>query len=259
MCNDGIAPSVAASFGAPCAGLFRRELTRQERRWSLFPQVCGLIYVAQQHSSITNDLSLGNQRAQLSAATLQPHQHFIAKPYTDRMEFNLKPARKKKHGRGAHLAKILCELAHCPRVPGHCTRWECNQQITDAIQSLENERLALEISVDSRIEEAKRLVAEIEKECDMEAFGSEPLSSSHAAFRADVQAQSATVDSDCAECRQELGKSEMEVMSRRLAATQDWLAALREYRSRNDLEFLQDQAGQVPEYTEHPSLLIEPC
>ncbi|GAB7333147.1 hypothetical protein MBLNU13_g04810t1 [Cladosporium sp. NU13] len=116
------------------------------------------------------------------------------------------------------------------------------------LQSLENEKLALEISVDGRIEEVKRLVAEIKKECDMEAFGSEPLSSAHAAFKAGIQAQPATIGCDCAECRQELSKSEIDVMARKLAVTQDWLAALREYRSKNDLEFLQGQVGQVPDY-----------
>lgn len=163
------------------------------------------------------------------------------------MEFTIKPAKKKKHGKGASSAKPACELVHCPRVFGHCARSECHHQIIDAVQSLENEKLALAISADGRIEETKRLIAEIEKECDMEAFSSEPMSSSHAAYKAGVQAQPATFGCDCAQCRQELVKSEIEVVARRLAVTQDWLAALREYRSKNDLEFLQGQAGQVPE------------
>lgn len=175
------------------------------------------------------------------------------------MEVTIKPAKKKKHGKGAQSAKAVCGLVHCPRVPEHCTHSECHQQITDAVQSLENEKLALAISVDGRIEEVKRLVAEIEKECDMEAFGSETMNSSQAAFQAGVQARSVTTGCDCAECKQELGKSEVKVMAIRLAATQDWLAVLREYRSKNDLEFLQDRAGQVPEYTKCSSLLIEPC
>lgn len=174
------------------------------------------------------------------------------------MEFTIKSAKKKKHGKGARLAKAVCELVHCPRVLNHCTNLECHQHILDAVQSLENEKLALEISVDGRIEEVKRLVAEIKKECDMEAFGSEPLSSAHAAFKAGIQAQPATIGCDCAECRQELSKSEIDVMARKLAVTQDWLAALREYRSKNDLEFLQGQVGQVPEYTNRPRLLIKP-
>lgn len=178
-------------------------------------------------------------------------------PPTD-MEFTIKPTKKKKHGKGVQSAKAVCELVHCPHVPTHCTHLECHQQITDAVQSLENEKPALGITIDGRVKEAKRLVAEIEKECDMEAFGSEPMSSSQAAFKAGIQVQTATIGCDCAECRQELGKSEIEVMARRLAVTQDWLAVLREYRSKNDLEFFRDQAGQVPEYTKRPSLLIEP-
>jgi hypothetical protein len=55
--------------------------------------------------------------------------------------------------------------------------------MNDSIQALENEKLALVMSVDGRVEEAKHLVAKIEKECDMEAFGSEPVSSAHAAFK----------------------------------------------------------------------------
>lgn len=174
------------------------------------------------------------------------------------MEFTIKPAKKKKHGKGAQSAKAACELAHCPRVLNHCTKLECHQHITDAVRSLENEKLALEISVDGRIEEAKRLVAEIERECDTSAFSSEPMSSSRAAFKAGVETQLVMIGCDCAECRQELGKSEIEFMARRLVVTQDWLAALREYRPKNDLEFLQGQIGQVPEYTKHPRLLVEP-
>lgn len=165
------------------------------------------------------------------------------------MEFTIKPAKKKKHGKGAKSAKAVCKLVHCHRVPGHCARSECHQQIIDAVKSLESEKLALAISVDGRIEETKRLVAEIEKECDMEAFSKDPMRSFQAAFKTGVQARTARTGCDCAECEQELANSDVEVMAERLAVTQDWLAALREYRSKNDLEFLRDQAGQVPEYT----------
>ena len=58
------------------------------------------------------------------------------------MEFTIKPAKKKKHGKGVQSAKAVCELVHCPRVPTHCTHLECHQQIADAVQSLENEKLA---------------------------------------------------------------------------------------------------------------------
>ena len=92
----------------------------------------------------------------------------------------------------------------------------------------------------------------------MEAFDNEPMSSYHASFKASASAQPVTVTCECSECKKELGKSQVEGMVRRLAATQDWLAALREYRSKNDLEFLRDQAGQVPEYTNRLRLLAEP-
>ena len=175
------------------------------------------------------------------------------------MEFTIRPAKKKKHGKGAQPAKMICELAHCPRVSDHCTRWECYQQTNDALQEVENEKLALAISVDGRVEETKRLIAEIEEECNMEAFDSEPLSSSHATYKAGIEIRPATIECDCLECRLELGKPEIEVMARKLAVTQDWLAALREYRSKNDLEFLQDRSGQNTEYAIHLRLLVESC
>jgi len=115
------------------------------------------------------------------------------------------------------------------------------------MQSLENEKLALAISADGRTEEANRLVAEIQKECDMEAFGNEPMSSSCAAFRAGVGDLPAVFACECSECQQERGKSEVKIMARRLALTQDWLAALREYRSKNDLDFLQHGSDQSTE------------
>jgi hypothetical protein len=173
------------------------------------------------------------------------------------MEFTIKPAKTKKHGKGAQSAKIVCELTHCPRMLAHCTRWECHQQIDDALQALENEKLALAMSVDGRAEEAKRLVAEIEKECDMEAFGSEPVSSVYAALKASADDRPLIIVCDCPECKQKLGNLEVEIMAKRLAATQDWLAALREYRSQNDLEFLRNQSGQATEYVSRPHLLVE--
>lgn len=174
------------------------------------------------------------------------------------MEFTIKPAKTKKHGKGAQSAKIVCELTHCPRMLAHCTRWECHQQIDDALQALENEKLALGMSVDGRAEEANRLVAEIEKECDMEAFGSEPVRSAHAAFKASAGDRPLIIVCDCPECKQKLGNLEVEIMAKRLAATQDWLAALREYRSQNDLEFLQGRSGEGTEYAINFRLLIEP-
>lgn len=181
----------------------------------------------------------------------------IRTPSTD-MEFTIRPAKKKKHGKGAQPAKMICELAHCPRVSDHCTRWECHQQTKDALQGLENEKLALVIFFDGRVEETKRLIAEIERECDMEAFGSEPLSSSHATYKAGIKVRPATVACDCLECEHKLCRSEVEVMAKRLAVTQDWLATLREYRSKNDLEFLQGQSGHATEYAIHLYLLREP-
>jgi hypothetical protein len=175
------------------------------------------------------------------------------------MEFTIRPAKKKKHGKGAQSVKTVCELAHCPRVPGHCAHWEYHQQMNDTVQTLENEKLALDMSLDGRIEEAKRLVAEIEKECDMEAFGSGSMASCHAAFKASMGSRPLIIACDCLDCKQKLGNLEVEIVAERLAVTQDWLADLREYRSKNDLEFLRGQAGQDTEYVTPLRVLVEPC
>lgn len=175
------------------------------------------------------------------------------------MEFTIRPAKKKKHGKSAQLARTNCELAHCPRVPDYCTHWECHQQVNDAVHELENETLALAISVDGRVEEVKRLVAEIEKECDMEAFSKDPMSSSHARFKASIGTRPLIPACDCSVCKQKLGNLEVGIMAKRLAITQDWLAALREYGSKNDLEFLQGDSGQNTEYAARLRLLGEPC
>lgn len=174
------------------------------------------------------------------------------------MEFTIKPAKKRKHGKGAQSAKVVCDLAHCPRVPVHCTRCECYQQLNDTGQELENEKLALAISVDSRVEETRRLIVEIEKDCDMEAFSKDPVSTSQAAFEASFEARPLIPACDCPDCKQKLGNLEVGIMTKRLAVTQDWLAALREYRSKNDLEFLQGQSGHTTEYAIHLCLPIEP-
>jgi hypothetical protein len=64
---------------------------------------------------------------------------------------------------------------------------------------------------------------------------------------------------DCLDCKQKLGNLEVEIVAERLAVTQDWLADLREYRSKNDLEFLRGQAGQDTEYVTPLRVLVEPC
>jgi len=171
------------------------------------------------------------------------------------MEFTVKPAKnKKKRGKGGETVSTVCELAHCPQVPGHCTRPECNQLVSDAVQALENEKLALAMSFDGRVEETKRLVAEIEKECDLEEFSKGSMSSSHATYKAGIEVRPAASACKCSECTQELGISEVESMARRLAAAQDWLVALQKYRSKYDLEFLQSQSGQSTKYAIRRSL-----
>lgn len=46
-------------------------------------------------------------------------------------------------------------------------------------------------------------------------------------------------------------------MAERLAVIQDWLAALRESRSKNDFEFLRGLSDQNTEYLSRPHLLME--
>lgn len=103
----------------------------------------------------------------------------------------------------------------------------------------------------------KRLVTEIEKECDMEAFGSGPMSSAHAAFTASIGARPLIIACDCLDFKQQLGNLEVGIMAERLAVIQDWLAALRESRSKNDFEFLRGLSDQNNEYLSHPHLLME--
>lgn len=160
------------------------------------------------------------------------------------MEFTIKPAKKKKRGKGGQTAKVVCELVHCPRVSDHCTRPECRQLIDDNTHSLENEKLALAISLDSRISETKRLVAEIQKDCNLEALNDDDMSSSFAAFKAGIDARITTIVCKCSECKQKQADSELAIVAKRLAVTQDWLAALRGYRSKNDLEHVQRPSSQ---------------
>lgn len=164
------------------------------------------------------------------------------------MEFTIKPAKRKKRGKRGQTTITDCQLAHCLKEPGHCKRLECGQRMKDNIQSLENEKLALVISVDGRIAETRRLAAEVQEECDLEAIGGENITKSFAAFKASVQAMTTANACECPECKEAQLKSELELVTQKLAATQDWLATLREYRSRNDLEHLQRLSGQQTEY-----------
>lgn len=160
------------------------------------------------------------------------------------MEFTIKPAKKKKRGKGTQAAKVICELAHCPEVPGHCTRQECRLCLDDETQSLENEKLALAVSLDSRLSETKRLVAEIQKECNLEALDDNGMRSSFVAFKTGIEAKTQDVACKCVECRQKQANLELGLVAKRFAVTQDWLAALREYRSNNDPEAVQRPLGQ---------------
>jgi len=160
------------------------------------------------------------------------------------MEFTIKPAKKKKRSKGGQAAKIVCELAHCHRMPDHCTRPECLQRIDDNTQSLENEKLALAISLDSRISETKRLVAEIQKECNLEALNDDDMRSSFEAFKTGIDARTTHVACKCMDCKQKQADLELALVAERLAVTQDWLAALRGYRSNHDLEAVQRPSGQ---------------
>ena len=89
----------------------------------------------------------------------------------------------------------------------------------------------------------------------MGAFSKDPVSTSQAAFEASFEARPLIPACDCPDCKQKLGNLEVGIMAERLAVTQDWLTALREYRSKNDLEFLQGQSGQNTEYVTRLRLL----
>lgn len=161
------------------------------------------------------------------------------------MEFTIKPAKQKK-GKVSHAAIDACKLAHCPMTlkSDYCARRECVQRLNNNRQSLENEKFALSFSLDNRIAETKRLFTEIQSECDLEAFSNDDMTSSLAAFRAGVGAQSTKIPCECPECEKEQASAELALIARKLAITQDWLATLREYRSNNDLENVRRPSGQ---------------
>jgi hypothetical protein len=161
------------------------------------------------------------------------------------MEFTIKPAKQKKRGKGVQAAKSVCPLPHCPRKADHCTRVECAQRVNDNTQSLENVKLALAISLDGRIAETKRLVVEIQEKCDLEAVEDGDMKSSFSAFTTGFEREATNIVCSCPECKQEEASLELGVVAKRLAVTQDWLAALREYRSNHDLEDVIRASGQT--------------
>jgi hypothetical protein len=141
------------------------------------------------------------------------------------------------------LAAASSERTSAQKVD-HCMHMECAQRLNGNTQSLDNEKLALAISLDSRIAETKRLVTETQEQCNLEEFEDESMRSSFVAFKTGMEAKATSVTCMCPECKQEQASSELGIVAKRLAVTQDWLSALREYRSTNDLEVVRRPSGQ---------------
>jgi hypothetical protein len=92
------------------------------------------------------------------------------------------------------------------------------------------------LSLDGRVSETKRLVAEIQKECTLEALNDDDMRSSFVAFKTGIETGAMNFACKYAECKRKQADLELALVAKRLAVTQDWLAALRGYRSNNDLE-----------------------
>jgi hypothetical protein len=72
----------------------------------------------------------------------------------------------------------------------------------------------------------------------------EDMRSSFVAFKTGIEASATNVACKCPGCKQKQSSAELDVAAKRLAVTQDWLAALREYRSKNDLEIVRRPSDQ---------------
>jgi hypothetical protein len=64
------------------------------------------------------------------------------------------------------------------------------------------------------------------------------------AFKTGIDAGATDVTCKCVECKEKQADLELALVAKRLAVTQDWLAALRGYWSNHDLEAVQRPSGQ---------------
>lgn len=125
----------------------------------------------------------------------------------------------------------------------------------DQTRSLEHEKFALGASLDSRIAESQRLYTEIQ-ECDLASFDSGSMRSCLLAYKAGMQEAGQRIECKCSDCTRKQSCAIYEVMAKRLPIVQDWLAALREYRSEHDLEEMQLRASKSTKFEARSSA---PC
>lgn len=160
------------------------------------------------------------------------------------MEYTVRPAKQQKRGKGNRAAIDTCQFTHCPLEPDHCTRQECRQRLNSEQQSLEGQKLALSFSLEARVAETKRLSNEIQEECKLDALSDDNMASCFATFKAGIAAKVPMIACKCPECKKDQASAELELINNRLAVALDWLAALREYRSSNDLEAVRRPTAQ---------------
>lgn len=121
----------------------------------------------------------------------------------------------------------------------------------DQTQSLEHEKFALGASLGSRIAESQRLYTEIQEECDLASFASGSMQSSLLAYKAGMQENGQRIECNCPDCALKQSCTIYDIIAKRLAVVQDWLAALREYRSEHDLEDTQSKGSKRTKYEAH--------
>lgn len=174
-----------------------------------------------------------------------------------KMEYTSKPPKQKKRSKGAAAAtRHGCQSSHCLEDLGHCERLDCQQLVAQETQSLEFRKIALGLSLDSRIEESQRLYAEIQEECDLTEFDSGSMRSSLLAYHVGMKEMEQSIACKCPSCTLKQSRTVYEHDANKFAVVKDWVDALREYRSEYDFEAMLIQENKSTSYEASPSA---PC
>lgn len=173
------------------------------------------------------------------------------------MEYTIKPPKQKKRSKAAcAAARSGCQLSHCQQDSGHCTRLDCQQLVAQKTQSLELRKIALDLSLDSRIEESQRLYTEIQEECDLTEFENGSMRSSLLAYHVGMKEMEQSISCKCPGCTLRQSHMVYKHDANKFAVVRDWVDALREYRSKYDFEAMLIQESKSTSYEVPPSA---PC
>ena len=154
----------------------------------------------------------------------------------DKREFVWKTAKTKRSA--PPISKGGCNGKHCEELSDACSEPHCKTRLEKLLSTVKSENIALNASLETRLNDLTDTRVEIFKECNTHNFQSTEMEESRLAVIRTNRKTIAPTFCECNACQLEHQQKEATLLHEKLAAVGRRLTALREFRLANDKDTL---------------------